>query len=1254
MPDNKNKNNKPNKPDYTSIIDKYIANTRHAESGNDLNAKNPNSTATGLYQFTKSTWSDMEKALGKKLDIFSPKDQESAMREYTKRNAETLEKNGLEVTPANLYTTHVLGKSGGPKFLKALLSNPNESASKYASDSAVNANRNLFFNQDNPVSAAELYNTLSDKVNPQSEQSLPVQQQNIPQQEFNETQIDNTATEQPRIDPGMQMRRSKPLSGIEQKQTPETINNPVEERRMSLGLTGSLDFLPKDINLAFGEDEAVSEEEEDGLNNMARDGGDIGDPKKNKTPEQLNKEAYEKSLLQAKKESAKDYVEKNMREVSDSFLWNLPGNVYAGIPKYGINLGKGALNALKHQAKMLGIAQSDNLITEGVDQLKKYNKENQNKHKDGGNLDQEDPKKKKIYGETVRDNIPNFKFKDKNLKESKKAFEDSKELDEIGRLEKPRSAMYSDVNRKNFPNKKTKEFFDSIKSWSGDGRMYNKLLDIQNAVGNPKIDMHGDTRSHYNFVTNEMTLKKRSEGLEDMVIDSYLAEASHSYQDVRDPIASELLKYTIKDFPDKLRKKESEYKRKNNVEHEAHSNIQAKLGNYLDKRGEKLNLNSNKQYEYGGNMDNKQNKKHNSEGLLNEFNEGDSHENNSYGGIPQGTGSNGRLNTVEEGETKFNNYVFSDTLKISDADVESLFLPKQIANKTFAEASKYINDFLKDNPNDKILKKTIQKQLDSLTLGNEKARLDKEKLDSNLNLNQDSTLGQDLELSNQMFLGGLENDPDNKTWNGIDDNSVEGLQKGADTSGSVTGGAMGNVNGGLLTSAMGTIGSAIGGIGDGLSAMGKKDPYYDPVEGQWDATEDAVGSTKDAVASAIGPWGALFRGVEKLGNGAGDAIGGAGGNYVKYAFSPDEAIMKNNMDPDVSTGDKLLGTVLPFHAAKTSRKAAQKRQDVLSQAHARRLNSSFDDKYELGGFINSYKNGGNKTNGIDEDEENDDLINKYSNKRKALELEQSNYFDYIPGDANLDGNIDAKDQIADINKKTNTYTPKQKNYMQYAPVLGDFMNMIDANRATPEVENLSRTTKRYQPEYTDEAYLQNISNNTFDNTINSLSNASGGSGAALRANILGANISRASNLSDAYFKANEANKQQNQFAQQFDNQNNQFNIGQSNRELEINAQNRAVVEDRRNLTRDAFYKDLGSLGRESTYNNRLQNLTGGYDAQGNYDPNNKSLAEQIADLLGQDEKKQNQNRTGGLLDLYNMKENTLKKKIETTFNNRYK
>ena len=50
--------------------------------------------------------------------------------------------------------------------------------------------------------------------------------------------------------------------------------------------------------------------------------------------------------------------------------------------------------------------------------------------------------------------------------------------------------------------------------------------------------------------------------------------------------------------------------------------------------------------------------------LVTVFEGGGTHEQNSLGGIPQGTGTNGKPNLVEEGETKWNDYIFSNAYDI--------------------------------------------------------------------------------------------------------------------------------------------------------------------------------------------------------------------------------------------------------------------------------------------------------------------------------------------------------------------------------------------------------------------------------------------------------------------------------------------------------------------------------------------------------------------------------------------------------------
>ena len=88
----------------------YLAKVRGSESGGKQYAKNPRSTASGLYQFTESTW----KGLGYDWkDRFNPTLQNQAMAKLTNSNSNYLKSRlGITPTDADLYGAHFLGPQG--------------------------------------------------------------------------------------------------------------------------------------------------------------------------------------------------------------------------------------------------------------------------------------------------------------------------------------------------------------------------------------------------------------------------------------------------------------------------------------------------------------------------------------------------------------------------------------------------------------------------------------------------------------------------------------------------------------------------------------------------------------------------------------------------------------------------------------------------------------------------------------------------------------------------------------------------------------------------------------------------------------------------------------------------------------------------------------------------------------------------------------------------------------------------------------
>lgn len=121
----------------------------------------------------------------------------------------------------------------------------------------------------------------------------------------------------------------------------------------------------------------------------------------------------------------------------------------------------------------------------------------------------------------------------------------------------------------------------------------------------------------------------------------------------------------------------------------------------------------------------------NSRNDLTHFNEGGSHQQNPLGGIPMGQGQ-----SVEQGETKKNDFVYSDRITLSKDIIGNFNLPKSLIGKTVAEATKLIDKKF-DGRNDKISTSTKNGMLDRIAQA------------------QESMKPQEPMNNEQMFLGGF-------------------------------------------------------------------------------------------------------------------------------------------------------------------------------------------------------------------------------------------------------------------------------------------------------------------------------------------------------------------------------------------------------------------------------------------------------------------------------------------------------------------
>lgn len=102
---------------------------------------------------------------------------------------------------------------------------------------------------------------------------------------------------------------------------------------------------------------------------------------------------------------------------------------------------------------------------------------------------------------------------------------------------------------------------------------------------------------------------------------------------------------------------------------------------------------------------------------------GGTHEENPFEGVQLGVDSQGIPNLVEEGEVVWNDYVFSNRLKVPEEAKKKL----KLKGTTFADAAKEINKESEERPNDPISKNGLESSMSQLMMVQEDMRAKKQR-----------------------------------------------------------------------------------------------------------------------------------------------------------------------------------------------------------------------------------------------------------------------------------------------------------------------------------------------------------------------------------------------------------------------------------------------------------------------------------------------------------------------------------------------
>lgn len=575
---------------------------------------------------------------------------------------------------------------------------------------------------------------------------------------------------------------------------------------------------------------------------------------------------------------------------------------------------------------------------------------------------------------------------------------------------------------------------------------------------------------------------------------------------------------------------------------------------------------------------------------LTRFNEGGLHHQNALGGIPVGNG-----NTVEEGETKKKNYVYSNRLSIDENMTKEMNLPSYIKGKTFASASKAIDNKFKDR-NDKYSNETKNTLLDRLKQAQETLKQQEQQRAEQIAQSMQSNQQEVPDLMNGEIPQGMEEFTEQPKQ------FFEGGDLNLNEIANLTGGMSG-----IAGKASPYLGAATGALKLGSLAQGNgasTDKFSSSLNGAMTGAQAgmAFGPIGAGVGAALGIGAGLF--------GANKAKKQELKNISNYATSinsqfDDKYAYGGNIKQFGDGGDTEEDPINPL----------LKPTNTIPQVGAYLKSKNILPKPPLADDlikpttkeqIQAYQ----KAKGLVPD----GIFGKKSNAQ--FELDKKNWTPEIPDTSMLKpqeqpfveptGVKQGMEDYYQQNKTTDTSDTQdnQGNWLdrnggkilKYAPVAMNALQLAKLKKPTNLY--LQRLDSRYNPEYVDESQLQNIANQEMTNTINSISQ-SGASQGQIRASLLGAGLNKTKALSDSYMKANAENRAVNDKAQTFNLGVNQFNTQTQHQEQENWEKNEANYRNEKSKYLSAIGTDLGEIGKEEIFKNQAEKMTG-YSWMGDY------------------------------------------------------
>ena len=601
---------------------------------------------------------------------------------------------------------------------------------------------------------------------------------------------------------------------------------------------------------------------------------------------------------------------------------------------------------------------------------------------------------------------------------------------------------------------------------------------------------------------------------------------------------------------------------------------------------------------------------------LTSINEGSTHENNKYGGVPVGGN-----NTVEQGETINNNgknkYVYSNRLFINETLTKDNNLPSYIKGKSFSKASEEINKKFKDR-NDKHSLETKKVFLERLKEAQEALKQQEQQRAEQIAQSMRSNQQEVPDMMNGQIPEGME--------------EFTEQPKQFFAGGDITSSEIGNQTGGM-SGLSGKMSPYLGAFGQ-LTNIGKS--LHDPNKSKEDKGADVAEGVTLGAADIIAPGaGTVLKTADSLVTSiAGNSDVGKG---ISSMISPLSTI--KGLGSAIATGNI---SDMPAIGMFTKNSTANKNKIKDLNNNALNYNKQFqDNNFAYGGDLTSkpsqYADGGYTTsgdpliipnNGMSSINERfpfesmfkptntlpqvgftayqSPINEQYDNKNipliSKMNVPNSSGWDSYKSYGDLGKSINVPKVKEKEDKPGSLFSRNAGKFLKYAPVAMNAYQLATLKK--PENRHLQRLSDKYKAQYVDEAQLQNIANQEMTNTINGISQ-SGASQGAIRSSILGAGLNKTKALSDAYMKANAENRATDDKGQTFNLGVNQFNTQTQHQESENWERNKAAYDTEKSKLLGNIGENLGNIGKEEVNKNQIAEALG-YEWDGKYHINKKT------------------------------------------------